>query len=101
MWMLLAVFPRPSSGFRIPGEGWLRGIVVKVLPLHHLAKHDDQAVERTAGRPPRSLHTHATIQVIDVWMPDGREPLHARPALRILIMEVDLHLVMVAKFGIA
>src|SRR3972149_6046217 len=95
--VLLAIFAAPARRFGIPGEGRLGGVVVEILVLHHLADHEHQAVQRTAGRPPGRVHAHGAVEMIDIGMPHRRKPFHPRPTLWILIMQIDLHLMAVAE----
>src|SRR5512136_1057500 len=46
------ILSAPARCLHIPRKRWLAWIIVKILVLDHLAQHDNQAVQRAAGRPP-------------------------------------------------
>src|SRR5258706_3875052 len=98
--MFLAVFTRPTSSFCIPRKWRLRRVVMESSPLHYLAKHDDQAIQRATGGPPGGVDTYTTVQVIDVRVPDGCHPFHTRPSLGILVVQINFHLVMSPILGL-
>jgi len=74
---------------------------MEVLVLKHLTQHDDQPVEGPAGSPPCRINAHAAVKVVDVGMPDRRQPFHAWPALRVLVVQVDFNLMVLGVFWVS
>src|SRR3990170_877233 len=97
--MFEAVGAAPARRLRIPGERRGGRIVVVVLVLDHLAQHQHQTVERTAGRPPGGVDADRAVEVMDVGVPDRGQPFQAGPALWILAVQVDLDLMVLAELG--